>query len=149
MNTATELIAMERMKATLSTAWLFVLLNVVFRDLHELFRPGFLQEIMSGIVNGVQMTQETILLGSVAAEIPIAMVLLSRLLAYRVNRFANIGASVVTAALVFTNQPKDLDDVWFLAIVLFALLLIVWFAWRWRGVDAGSARAEAHGGAPK
>ena len=35
-------------KATLSAAWIFVLLNVIFRDLHELFRLGVLAEMMTG-----------------------------------------------------------------------------------------------------
>lgn len=142
MDEARELITTDA-RGKLSAAWVFVLLNVVFRDLHDLFRPGLLQEMMSGVVNGVQLTEETLLLAGVVLEIPIAMVLLSRLLAYRVNRWANIIAGVVTIPLLLTSGPKDLDDVWFLAIDVITLLLIVWFAWRWRGADPSPARAEA------
>lgn len=119
------------MKAKLSTMWIFVLLNVIFRDIHELFRPGFLEEMMTGIVNGVQLTEEFMLLAGILLEIPIAMVLLSRVLEYRVNRWANIIAGAITIAFIFANRPKDLDDMWFYAIEVVALLLIIWYAWKW------------------
>lgn len=50
----------------LSTLWVFVLLTVIFRDIHELFRQGFLEEIMSGEVNGVEMTETTLLIAGIA-----------------------------------------------------------------------------------
>ena len=130
MNTNEKLITMD-MKAKLSTLWIFVLLNVIFRDIHELFRPGFLEEMMTGTVNGVQMTEGVLLLGGIMAEIPIAMVLLSRVLKYRVNRWANIIAGAITIAFIMANRPKDLDDMWFLAIGVVALSLIIWYAWKW------------------
>ena len=35
-------------RALLSTLWIFVLLNVIFRDLHEFFRAGMIEEIITG-----------------------------------------------------------------------------------------------------
>ena len=119
-------------KALLSTLWIFVLFNMIFRDLHEFGRPGFLEEIMTGIVNGVQITEELMLLGGIMAEVPISMVLLSRVLKYRVNRWANIMAGAITITFVINNGVKDLDDIFFAAIEIVALALIVWCAWKWR-----------------
>ncbi|ELS04974.1 hypothetical protein Xen7305DRAFT_00047110 [Xenococcus sp. PCC 7305] len=119
-------------KALLSTLWIFVLFNMIFRDLHEFGRPGFLEEIMTGIVNGVQITEELMLLGGIMAEVPISMVLLSRVLKYRVNRWANIMVGAITIAFVINNGVKDLDDIFFAAIEIVALALIVWCAWKWR-----------------
>jgi hypothetical protein len=120
------------MKAKLSTMWIFVHLNIIYRDIHELFRPGFLEEIMSGIVNGVQLTEEFMLVAGILWEIPIAMVLLSLVLAYRVNRWANIIAGLITIAFIVFNGAQDLDDMWFYAIVVITLLSIIWYAWKWR-----------------
>lgn len=89
MNTNKKTTGMD-MKAKLSTLWIFVLFNIVFRDIHELFRPGFLEEIMTGTVNGVQLTEERLLVAGIMMEIPIVMVVLSRVLKYRINRWANI-----------------------------------------------------------
>jgi hypothetical protein len=119
------------MKALLSTLWIFVLFNIVFRDIHEILRPGFLEEVMTGTVNGVQMTEGFLLLGGMMLEIPIAMVLLSRVLPYRANRWANIIAGPIAIALIVFGGPSDLDDMFFATIEVVTLLLIVWYAWKW------------------
>ncbi|NET35858.1 MAG: hypothetical protein F6K19_28165 [Cyanothece sp. SIO1E1] len=40
-NVSKTIIAAE-MKALLSSLWIFFLLNLVFRDIHDFFRPGLL-----------------------------------------------------------------------------------------------------------
>ena len=123
-------------KALLSTLWIFVLFNMIFRDLHEFGRPGFLEEIMTGVVNGVQITEGLMLIGGIMAEIPISMVLLSRVLKYRVNRWANIIAGAITIAMIINNGVKDLDDIFFAAIEIVALSVVIWCAWKWRRQEA-------------
>ncbi len=118
-------------KALLSTLWSFVLFNMIFRDLHEFGRPGFIEEIMTGIVNGVQITEKLMLLGGIMAEVPISMVLLSRVLKYRINRWANIFAGTITISMIINNGARDLDDVFFATIEVLSLSLIVWCAWKW------------------
>ena len=135
-NSSTKMISNHKpigmdIKALLSTVWIFVLFNMIFRDLHEFGRPGFLEEIMTGIVNGVQITEGLMLLGGIMAEIPISMVLLSRVLKYRINRWANIIAGAITIVLVINNGARDLDDVFFATIEVLSLSLIVWCAWKW------------------
>ncbi len=130
MDTNQKLITMD-MKAKLSISWIFVLLNVIFRDIHELFRPGLLAEMMTGTVNGVQMTEGILLVAGIVLEIPIAMVLLSRVLPYRINRWANLIAGVIAIPLVIGIGPKDLDDMFFATIEVVSLTLLIWFAWKW------------------
>ena len=125
-----KIITMD-MKAKLSTLWIFVLFNVVFRDIHELFRPGFLEEIMTGTVNGIQMTEGLLLLAAIPMEILIAMVLLSRVLKYRANRWANIIAGVITIAFVIGGGSTDLHYIFFATIEVVCMSLIVWYAWKW------------------
>ena len=75
-------------RTVLSTLWIFVLLNLFAKDIHEFGRPGMLQQIMTGVVDGVTITEELMLLGGVMFEIPILMVLLSQILPCRINRRA-------------------------------------------------------------
>ncbi len=119
-------------KALLSTLWIFVLLNMIFRDIHEFFRPGLLEEMMTGIVNGNQVTEQVMLIGAFMVEIPILMVLLSRILNYRINRWANIIIGAVTIALVIGMGQKDLDDIFFATVEVIALSAIIWLAAKWR-----------------
>lgn len=121
-------------RTVLSTLWIFVLLNLFARDIHELGRPGMLQQIMSGVVDGVTITEELMLLGGVMFEIPILMVLLSQILPYKINRRANLGAGAVTIVIeVYSNLNPDLDNIFFLAIKILALLSVIWVAWKWKG----------------
>ncbi|MEO1246244.1 MAG: DUF6326 family protein [Pseudomonadota bacterium] len=121
-------------RTVLSTLWIFVLLNLFAKDIHELGRPGMLQQIMTGVVDGVTITEELMLLGGVMFEIPILMVLLSQILPYRINRRANIGAGAVTIMIeVYSNLNPDLDNVFFLVIKILALLGVIRVAWKWKG----------------
>ena len=130
MNASQKIITID-MKAKLSTVWIFVLFNILFRDIHEFVKPGFLEEVMTGTVNGVQITEGLLFLGWIMAEIPISMVLLSRVLKYSANRWANIIAGVTTIAFVISNGARDLDDTFFAATEIAALLLAIWYAWTW------------------
>ena len=131
MDIEQKLLTMER-KAILSTLWIFVLLNMIFRDFHELVRPGLLEEMMTGIVNGTQVTDELLLLGGIMAEVFIIMVILARVLKARANRWANIIVGTISIMLVVSNNTApDLDDIFFAAIEVTALAVIVWYAWTW------------------
>ena len=118
-------------KALLSTLWLFVLLNIIFRDLHEFASPGFLTEILSGYVNGIKITENLILIGAIVAQVPIFMVLLSRVLKRKTNRWANIGASIFQIAITISALPRVPADILHAIIEIAALLSIIWIAWKW------------------
>jgi Sec-independent protein secretion pathway component TatC len=115
----------------LSTLWIFILLNMVFRDLHQLGKKSFLEEIMTGVVNEVEITDELMLIGGFLAEIPILMVLLSRILSNKVNKLANIIASIITMLVLFSGLASaDMDDVFFMIIEAAAFVVIIVTAWK-------------------
>ena len=115
----------------LSTLWIFVLFNIIFRDLHQLGKAGFIEEIMSGVVNGVKLTDELALLGGFLAEIPILMVLLSRILDDKANKWANLIAGIITLVVFATAAPyADMDDVFHMVIEVVAILWIFRIAWK-------------------
>lgn len=121
-------------KVLLSTLWIFVVLNYIYCDVITLLHPSFLNELLTGTVGGMVMT-DTLLLGtSIFLEIPISMVLLSRVLGYRANRIANIIAgSVVTFFMIFTmfmGTPEPYY-LFFGIIEIAATAFIVFYAWKW------------------
>ncbi|PWL38704.1 hypothetical protein DKG77_10675 [Flagellimonas aquimarina] len=118
-------------QALLSTLWIFILFNMIFRDLHQLGKKGFLEEIMTGVVNGIEITEELMLFGGFLAEIPILMVLLSRILHDKANKWANIIASVITFLVLVSAVPSaDMDDIFFMIIEFVAFLAIILIAWK-------------------
>ena len=117
----------------LSVLWVFVILNFFARDIHELGRPGMLEQMMSGTIDGVVITEKLMLLGGIMIEIPILMTVLALLLPYGMNRWANIVVGLLTMVMIVTmNLQPDLDNVFFMGIQLIALTFIVRIAWQWR-----------------
>jgi hypothetical protein len=117
-------------RAVLSSLWIFVLLNMLFRDIHEIFRPGAFEEYTS-----LTVSEATFLAAGVGLTLFISMIVLTRVLPYRLNRWANLLVPVVALGSMLTNAPRDLDDVWFLAVEAVGLLVIAWLAWTWRSGD--------------
>ena len=122
------------MKSKLSTLWIFVALNYLYCDVVSLMDPELLPLSLRGNVNGLELTPAFLLGAGILVEIFIAMVLLSRVLPYRTNRWANIAAGTIMTAvqsatlLVGVPAPYYL---FFSVIEIATTVLIVWFAWNW------------------
>ncbi|HEX8847561.1 MAG TPA: DUF6326 family protein [Pyrinomonadaceae bacterium] len=115
-------------KVILSTLWIFVTFNYLYADLvMVIFNPGAYQAIAA------RMSQWVALGATVLMEILIAMILLSRILKYRANRWANIFAGILgTAFVAVTLSPRSPAFYIFLsAIEIASTLFIIWYAWTW------------------
>jgi hypothetical protein len=119
------------LKSKLSLLWIFLMFNYLYCDVMTLTDP--VKQI------GPQLTQEFLLGASILMEIPIAMVLLSRILRYRANRLANIIAGVIMVIVqiltLFIGTPT-LYYIFFSAIEIACLLFIVWYALKWKGEES-------------
>src|SRR3546814_3577706 len=83
-------------KIVLSTLWIFVTLNYLYCDILTLMSPEMLNSLITtGGAGGIDMNETTLLGAAILLEIPIGLVLLSRILKYKANRLANIIASVL------------------------------------------------------
>ncbi len=126
---------MEGMKSKLSTLWIFATLNYLYCDVVTLMDHNLLRQFLAGNVGGADISQGFLLAAGVLVEIPMAMVLLSRVLGYRANRWANALAgatmTVVQLGTLATKTPA-LYYVFFSAIEISCTAVIVWLAWRWR-----------------
>lgn len=129
-------------RVLLSILWIFVMLNFFARDIHELGRPGMLEQMMSGTIDGVVVTDMMMLLGGILIEIPILMTILAFILPSGPNRWTNIGMGLLTMAMIVAmNLKPDLDNVFFMGVQLIALIAIVVIALRWRGSSQAVAIA--------
>lgn len=120
------------MRARLSTLWVFIMFNMVFADILSFMYPGFLAEVMAGHAGGVSITPGFLLAAAVLTEIPIAMIVLSRVLKHRANRWANIVAAVVTIIYVVGGSATSPHGLFFAALEVGCAMMIVWSAWTWR-----------------
>jgi hypothetical protein len=127
--------SISEMPARLSTLWIFLMFNMVFADIFSFMYPGTLQQIMAGNAEGVPITPVFLLIAAVVTEIPIAMVFLSRLLKYGVNRWVNIIAGVITILYVIGGGSNTLHYIFIASIEVLTSLVIIGMAWKWRNVE--------------
>lgn len=133
MNTLRTTAKIDR-KVMLSTLWIFVMFNYLYCDVMALMDPIFLNQFITGTVGGMEINDRFLLGAAILMEIPIAMVLLSRILAYKANRMANIIAgsikTVVMVMTMFMGMPS-LYYLFFGTIEIACTAYIVWYAWTW------------------
>jgi hypothetical protein len=137
MNLPRQTIQIEERKAKLSTLWTFLLFNMVFADIFSFMHPGALKQMIAGNVDGTTITPEFLLIAAIVTEIPIAMVFLSRLLKYGLNRWVNIIGGVITILWVVGGGSWNLLTYIFIAsIEVVCALFIIAYAWRWQNAEA-------------
>ncbi|MDD9921695.1 MAG: DUF6326 family protein [Boseongicola sp.] len=133
------------LRPTLSLLWLFAILNMLFRDIHELTMAGTINEILSGTVNGNPMSETVLLFGAFAVELLLLGFLLSAVLPERWARYFNLILIPVAVAGMFFIPPADPDDVFFAVVELCAFAAAFVLAWRWKPDSQSSGfRGDHH-----
>jgi Sec-independent protein secretion pathway component TatC len=137
-----EVDVMNDMRTRLSTLWVVVMFNMVFADILTFITPGALQGLWTGQA-GVHLTPGLLLGFALLLEIPIAMIVASRVLKPGPNRWANTVAAVVTAAFVIGGGSLTLHYVFFATVEVACMALIVWSVWTRRSPVRAFGREPA------
>jgi hypothetical protein len=123
-------------KVLLSTLWIVVMINMLKADILSLNIPGALDEVAKTSASTGTPIPLLMLGGAIMMEISIAMIPLSRVLRYSINRWANIIVSIITIMFVVGGGAFYPHYIFIAAVEVICLLLVVWFAWKWRNVEA-------------
>ena len=126
---------MKDMKTRLSMLWVFAMFNYLYADVMTLMDPS-LKEIIAGQVGPIPMTHGVLLGAAVLMETAIAMILLSRTLPYRANRWANIIVGIIHTASVLASlfvggTTPAIYYLFFATVEVACTVLIVRMAWIW------------------
>ena len=125
---------MDTIKITLAVLWICTMLNSLWGDVLNLVagttKPG---EFM-----GVKATQGMLWGVAVLMVIPIVMVFLSLTLKYSVNRWANIIFAILLFGFNLIGLPTypSVYDKFLIIVGLVFNVLTVWYAWKWRKIEA-------------
>jgi hypothetical protein len=136
---------MPDMKERLSVLWIFALLNYLYADVIALWAI-----LGSPPADTPHLGQWALAGSAVLMEIPIAMILASRLLPLRANRLPNIIAGTIVTLingfltfipplLGWGRPPAFPEYLFFATIETICTAAIVWQAWTWPGARAGAA----------
>jgi len=127
------------MRSKLSTLWLFATVNYLYCDVVSLMDPALLKQYVAGTINGMVVSQGFLLGAGVLVEIPMAMIVMSRILGPTAVRWSSLVAAslmtIVQAASLFVKAPAAYY-VFFSVIEIGTTAAIVLLAWRWTAQKA-------------
>jgi hypothetical protein len=116
-------------KVLLSTLWVFLALNLIFNIVYTLNYAAFNE------IEEILLPLELLPAFSIMVELAMVMILLSRLLRYKLNRIINIvlGSSIAILQIwgLMSEGPTFLYN-FFLVVEIATCISIVWVAWRWK-----------------
>jgi len=129
MNTSGNVTKKIDTKVLLSTLWIVVMINMLKADILSLYIPGTLDELVK--FAGETPITQLMLGGAIMIEISTVMIILSRVLKYRVNRWVNIITSIIAIVFVVGGGSSYPHYIFIATVEVICLLLIIWNAWKW------------------
>ncbi len=119
-------------KSKLSLLWVFVLFNMAYADILSLMDAT--SEIRKRM-NGIFISPNELLTGAILMETPIIMIVLSRFLPFKINKWVNIAVAVLNIFAVVSGG-HGAYYMFFAAVEVLAMLLIIWLSWKWKGEES-------------
>ena len=131
----TKDISGKERKSLLSTMWIFVILNMIYADILERLRPGYLESLDK---MSQELTGSAVLLFAVFMEVVIVMVPLSKILDRKANRWVHFVAIplailwvVVPSLIPSLGDSTPLSYMFFASVEVLTMLAMLWFVWKW------------------
>lgn len=119
-------------RVKLFALWLFILLNIIFRDIHQMTLKSHLEMLLTGYFNDIEVTDTIMLAGAFIVNIPVSMILVSLLLNRKQSRILNITAAALMPLILLSSPPTDMDDIFHLIVELVAVTAILITSVKWK-----------------
>jgi hypothetical protein len=123
-------------QAKLAAAWTSFMFLYIYVDYFALYKPGFIDDILAGIVFEFDISQTLLTLFLTLVAIPILMVMLSMTLPARANRATNLVVATLYVPVSMFNAVGESWTYYYglsigLEVLLLALAFILRSAWTW------------------
>jgi len=116
----------------ISALWIAMLVLFAYGDIFGFFKPGQIEEVMSGEISGIEITQGFLFAISVYIAIASVMIFLTLVLKPAVVRWTNIVLALLyIVSIVAAAIGEDAYYLFLSAVEIAMLLLIVRYAWTW------------------
>jgi Family of unknown function (DUF6326) len=135
-------------QAKLAAAWTSLMFLYIYVDYFGLYKPGFLDDLLAGVVFGLDITPTLLTIFLALIAIPALMVMLSMTLPARVNRTINlVVATLYIPVSVFNAVGESSSWSYFYGLSIGLELLLLAFilrsAWTWPRHTASPATLAA------
>ena len=121
-------------KIKLAALWTALMFFYTFGDILGFYNPGNIEELISGEIGGVFLSQELLLGMAVLMGIPIFMIFLCLILKVKVNRWINIVMGIIQGITLGSTFWVGEITAYYAVIAIseaVVIALIVWYSWKW------------------
>lgn len=120
--------------------WIYLTANYIYCDVFTLHLAPYLEAFLSGQVGSMKITETFLLTFAVIMQIPVIMIVLSKVLTFKLNKYANIIAGVITTSVqVYTvTMGGSLHYLFFSFFEIATGLLIIGLAITWKRESSDS-----------
>ena len=118
----------------LSTLWIFLTVNYIYCDVFSLHYAPTLQQLLTGEAGGMVITEQFLLYFALIMQIPMIMIVLSRVLVFHLNKYLNIAAAIITGSIQSWTlfMGGHLHYVFFSVIEISTAAIILFIAATWK-----------------
>ncbi len=121
-------------KNLLSLLWVYLTVNYIYCDVFILHDADFLKAFLSGAVGNMKITDEFLLMFSFIMQVPMIMIILSGTLTFKLNRYFNIVAGIITTSVQAATVSMG-GTIYFMFFSIFEIstgLFIIYLAITWK-----------------
>jgi len=122
-------------KIKLALFWVALMFFYLYNDLFSFFKPGTVEELVGGSLEGIVFTQELLFGAALLMALPSIMIFLSLTLKAKLNRMVNIIVGIFHM-IVLVGTLLVPGDLWvyyatYMVFEAVFIILIIWHAWKW------------------
>lgn len=123
--------------------WIFLTVNYIYCDIFSLHHAESLKAFISGEVGEMKLTEEFLLTFAFIMQIPMAMIVLAKFLVFKINKYLNIVAGLITGSIQSYTlyMGGTLHYVFFSIVEISTAVLIIYFAVTWNQANAVEKRS--------
>jgi len=116
----------------ISALWVVLLFLYAYGDIFGFFKPGQIEDVVSGEISGIEITDGFLFAVSVYVAIASVMIFLTLVLRPAAARWSNVLLAILYIATIVAAAIGESAYYWFLSVVeIAALALVVRYAWTW------------------
>ena len=121
-------------KNLFSLLWIYLTVNYIYCDVFSLHHAETLAALLTGEVGDMKITEGFLLIFSGIMQIPMIMIVLSKILTFKLNKALNIIAGIITTSIqIFTvTMGGTLHYMFFSFFEICTGLAIIYLAITWK-----------------
>ena len=120
-------------KIKIASLWIIYMFVFIYTDYYKMFIPGVVDDMMSGILEGIPLSPLLLFVFSAITIFPAFMIFLSLLLPAKLNRWLNAIIGLIYMIISVNSLIGHVWAFWIFYCIILTLVtvIIVIYSWKW------------------